>query len=381
MDIVKTYDFWERSLKGAKPQMRDGEVHLGYYKFKTKDHANGGDPVAFWMEGDTFVCQIGERIVEDHTNIFNSKAENKVRYTPADLMNWICRNAVSYEDYSARMDTGTWPGQHEAVTKQLEAEKTAKEEIAGIGHNSGPMDVFDELRDQIDALSGEVKKTIQAGAAKTKEDADKAADLADRLGKLWGKADKAREVEKAPYWEKCCQIQDKWKPLLTAAEPYKDVKKAVITPFLQAEERKRQEQIAKERAEAEAKKRAADEAVREAQRVADEALQNGGELSQEDKTALEEAERLKQEAADAEKQADTTAKTTVKVGTRGRQTSLRTAAEPVLVDRRLASAALKDEPGFLAEIDAILVKYAKLVIASGRPVPAGFQIEQKQNAA
>jgi colicin import membrane protein len=385
MNIIKTYDFWQQCVAGAKPDYHDGDVHLGYFKFKPKSATNGGDPVAIWVEEGAVVrCMIGDREVVDHNNVFNTRADGKDPYTLADLFSWIRKLPVSYDDYSTRMDTGNWPGMNAVVSAQLEQEdaKANGHDSPGAGHNSVPMGAWEELRDQIDALSGEVNKAIKGGAAKTKEVADAAADVAERLGKLYGKADKAREVEKAPYWEKCQQIQEKWRPLLEAAAPYKDVKKVVITPFLIAEDKKRQAKLDAERAEAARLKKEADDAAVAAQRALEAAADEGKtEVPAELVEAAARADEAKALAEEAEKRADTTASTSVKVGTRGRSTSLRTKSEPVLVERRLASAALKDEPGFLAEIDALLVKFAKQVVASGRPLPAGFEIEKSQNAA
>lgn len=387
MNIIKNFDYWTAMLAGTKPQFTDGDVHLGYWRFKTKNHPNGGDAVAIWIDGDKVVCMIGQCEVEDHSNVFNTRDENKVRYTLADLMTWICKAPVSYADYEARTDTGNWPGMHEAVSAQVAAD-TAKaaqgegERYVGPGHNSLEFGPFEELRDQIDALVGEVKKTIKAGAAADKESADRAADLSERLSKLHGKATKAHDVEKAPYWEKCREIDDRWRPLTTDAAVYKDIKKYVITPFLVAEDAKRQAKLDAERAEAARLKEAADKAAAEAQRALEAAADEGAtEVPAELAEAAAAADAAKAAAVEAEKQADKTASTSVKVGTRGRQTSLRSKAEPVLTDRRIASGALKNEPGFLAEIDAVLVKFAKQIVAAGRPLPAGFEIEKSQNAA
>lgn len=382
MNYIKNFDYWTAQLAGQNPQFVDGDVYLGYWRFKPKGHENGGDPVAIWLDGDAVCCMIGTRVVEDHSNVFNTRTDGKQRYTLADLMTWIGKAAISYEDYSTRMDTGNWPGMNAEVSKQIAQEAAQANDAAGIGHNSAPMNVFAELRDQIDALSGEVRKALKAGAAKTKEEADAAADLAERLGKLWNKADRERDTEKRPFLEKCNEIQEKWRPLLEAAAPYKDVKRTVITPFLVAEEAKRQAKLDAERAEAARLKKEAEDAAAEAQRALDAAAAEGKtELPPELAEAAAKADAAQAAAEEAEKQADTTAKTTVKAGTRGRSTSLRRKMVPKVVDRRIASGALKDEPGFLQEVEVLMEKYAAKIVAEGRPMPAGFELVEERNAA
>lgn len=379
---VLNYDLWRRGRETGKVSgFADGEVHLGYFQFITKNHTNGGDAVAVWVENGAVAASINGKVIVDHYNVFQANSADNRRWLP-ELMQWCVHRPVSEDDYWKRIETGTWPGQHEAVT--------AQQDRLGIGGNNPPPDdSFEGLGDQIKSLAAEVQALLNKGAAQTKEEADRAGDLSAALGRLYTKADKAKDTEKRPFLDKCQEIEDKWRPLRHAAEIYKKVKAVVITPWQIAADRERLRKLAAERAEADRIAREAAEAQRradiEAQSMADWAARGDHVDEEQNRLALEEsareADRLKEQAEAAARQADQTARSTVKVGgTRGKAIALKSFLVLEVKDRRAASGALRDQPGFLDDLDELLKKHARPLIQAGQQVP-GIESKTEQRAA
>lgn len=394
--IVPTYDHWNTGLAGGVPGYSDGDVYLGYYRYKTKHHANGGDPVAFWLRDDgELVAQVdpdhppeyikfdSSGVILDYDNIYGAKSDRK---SIAWLFSYCRKYPVSYADYSARLDTGRWPGLNEEVSKQIEAEEqrdaAQPDAPAGIGHNSQQFGEYDELRDNIDALAADINRALKKGAATSKKEADEVSDLADRLSKLWSRADKAREIEKAPFWQKCCEIQEKWRPRLESAAVYKNVKAVCVTPFLSEQKRKRDAEAAVAAAEAKRIRDEADAAARAAESHVDAAVEQGqGELSPEALAAAQDAERLKEQADAAEAEAQRIASRKIAAGTRGRGTHLRSQSDVYIKDRRKAYAHFKESPDLIAAINSTLVKLAESELDQQGKLPPGFGIQVTEKAA
>ena len=348
---IDQYSFWRRRLAGENVPIHDGEVHAGFYRLKERNGA-ADQPVAYWFAKDGALrCRIGSKDVDEQIA--------RERWV------WAQKLPISHELYKAVMEGAHWPDQHEAVT---------------LSNRAPDDDSIESMRDQIDALAGEVKKLLEKGAAKSQEEADRAGDLADRLGKLYSKADKAREAEKAPHWKLCTEIEDKWRPIKATAEVYKNIKAIVIAPFLRAEQAKKDAAEREAREAAEKLRREAEERAAEAQRAADAAMQEGGEMSPDLLAAAAEAESAKKAADDAEAQANSIADRKVTAGTRGRATHLRTATKVIITNRSEAYAHFKDRTDFIAAINAVIQQFAEAEVKAGN-IPAGITVEKEKNAA
>lgn len=215
---VDQYEFWRRRLAGEELPIHDGEYQAGFYRMK--DRTGNSHPVAYWFAKDgTIRCRIGTKDVNEQT--------------AAERWMWASKSPITHEIYKAVVGGAPWPDQHEAVSKS---------------NNAPPDDSLEGLTAAIDDLAREADALIKKGAAATQDDADRASDLANRLGEFWNKADNARKAEKKPHDDAAKAVQEKWIPVLTAAEIYKRIKLVVVTPFLtkkQADERKAREDAAK----------------------------------------------------------------------------------------------------------------------------------------
>ena len=202
--------------------------------------------------------------------------------------------------------------------------------------DAAPDDDSEALKDRIEDLARDADALINAGGAQSQDAADRASDLANRLAELHKTADTARAKEKRPHDEAAKTVQAKWLPLLGAAEVYKRIKSAVITPFLIAEAKKQRD---------------AEEAARKA---AKEAAQAGAPIS----------EPVAPRAAP-------------KAGSGGRRSvALRTVRVLTIKDR---DAVLKFFESNEAITD-VLQKLAEKVTAVGVDVP-GVTVSEEQRAA
>lgn len=217
-EVADQYSFWRKRIAGEQPPIHDGEVQAGFYRLKGR---NGfpDQPVAFWFKEGALRCRIGSKDVEEHIA--------RERWV------WAQKFPITHELYKAIIAGEPWPDQHEAVTRS---------------NNAPPDDSFEQLSEAIADLAREGLTLIEKGAAKTQDEADRASDLANRLGEFWNKADDARKAEKKPHDDAAKEVQVKWSPILTTAEVYKRIKAVVVTPFLtakQAAEAKQREEAAK----------------------------------------------------------------------------------------------------------------------------------------
>jgi len=144
--------------------------------------------------------------------------------------------AVEEEAYRAAFDLGRWPDTDAIVAEQVRPPPA--------GHNQGPTDEAEILREQIEAA--------KAGAdeyAKIEDDetAARAQSLRSRLTELAGKADKIRKAQKQPHLDAGKAIDAKWKSIIDAGE---DAAKAIRNAMNAWETKKlkaEQEWIANER--------------------------------------------------------------------------------------------------------------------------------------
>jgi|GEM_PF-1968812 len=229
---VDQYDFWRRRLKGEVIPIHDGECQAGFYRVRSRDKTTWRT-VAYWFKDGALRCRL------DGVDIDEQRA--------MELWTYASKNPITHEVFKIVSAGGAWPDLHEGVTADRLNSQGAADE-----------DSFEGLQDRIADLARDAEKLIATGGAKSQDEADRASDLANRLGELWKKADTARAAEKKPHDDAGKAVQAKWLPVITAADIYKRIKAAVITPFLVAEDNKRRE------AEAEARK-AAEEAAKSGQ--------------------------------------------------------------------------------------------------------------------
>lgn len=336
--VADQYSFWRRRLAGEVVPIHDGECQAGFYR-------DGDKAVAIWFKDEALRCRVNGRDISANDAM--------------DRWPFISKRPVSHDDYTARIENGTWPGESALVTQS----------------NNAPEDnSFEGLLAQIEEMAREAERLMKLGAAKTQVQANEASDVADKLGKLFTKADNARKVEKQPHADAAAAVDDRWRPLTNAASVYKRLKDAVVEPFLRAQK------IAKEKAEREARE-AADKARREAaakeaaaKEAAEQAALRGDAKAAE--RAQAEADAAVAMATAAEATAMTVAATPITAGTRGRKVHLRTVTVVTIEDRAKVLEFFKDRQ----ELADLLQELAEKAVKAGFAVP-GTKVSKDQDAA
>lgn len=241
------YHFWEQALEnpdaiGKTIKTDENSPQPGFYR--TKD----GHPVAIWRDSDGFLVMLrGDDLVGERDT--------------GDVWLRCLNRPVSEDHYNMKRDLGVWHDENTAVS-------------ATTGHNiknsDDPADIATMIADLVRA----------ADALKIDDDdtAAQAQSIRARLNELGGKADKLREVEKAPSLEAGRKIDKKWQPMIKEADAGSKKMRAAIGKWEDAKreaERKRQAEIEAARIAAEEAGRPAPEPEPEPQNEAPRARVSG----------------------------------------------------------------------------------------------------------
>jgi len=286
---MTSYKFWENALKGNFKGADANTPAPGFYK--AKKHKDGNwFPVAIWYNGDECLC-----------------ADVKGTMDPFKVWPWCAKHPISEADFRYYEEHGRWQGEAE------------------IGHNSPP-DAELAIDDQIKDIMGQAEAWLEKNKITSQEQADKAAGFSQKLSQLSKDAEKKRKAEKQPHLDAGKAIDAKYKAIVDLPKNTIAALKAAITPFLIAEQEKKEEAARKERAEA-AKK------IVEAEKI---------KADKEKKNLTEKEEKIIKEAETAPL---IQPKPKASVGGHtGRKVSLRTKIRAEITDYEKALIALKDHP-------------------------------------
>jgi hypothetical protein len=339
---------WERRLAGDVIAIIDGEPDYGFYRVRSRDKLSWR-AVAYWYAEDG-----GLRCRLDGRDLDEQRAN--------ELWSYASQHPITHELYKAVIAGEPWPDLNPEVTRS----------------NQAPDDnSFEALQERIDDLAREAERLMKAGAAKTQDQADQAADVANKLAELRGKAERQRVREKEPHLGEARAVDDKWRPIIGAADIYARLKDAVCKPWLAAQK------AAKDRAEAEACRKAqeaADAARRaeeEARRKAAEAAQTGdAAAAAEAARKTREAQAATEKAAEVAQNVETVAATSITAGTRGRGVHLRGKTVVTIEDRAAVLTFFHDRQ----EITDLLQSMAEKAVRAGITVP-GTKVEKDAQAA
>jgi len=206
--------------------MTDFSYYFALARDETPDHPDApqcgrwrmsDDPVAIWrdpVDDKLRVLVRRNRLIVEDTDAFVSFA----------TVGWAHCKYITQDKYDAVMAGEPWDNQHPMTNLPP------------------PDDSLEAIAERIADLEREAKALIEKGAAKTKEEADRASDLKNLLGDAEKAADELRTEEKAPALQQCREIDAKWATPINAARNAKNLLAAkVIAPFLQMLKRERDE--------------------------------------------------------------------------------------------------------------------------------------------
>lgn len=200
MTTPQDYTLWRALLAGENPPRDINDPAPGFYRVRR----NGSFmPVAYWYDDDEVLrCLLGRNLLDD--------------LRAREIWPYASKGAISYETYHAVRAGAEWPDLHEAVSRSNRAPED---------------DSFEAIRDRIEDLAREA--ALIAGCS-SQHESDRAADLANELGKLEKRAEARRRAEKEPHEQAGREVDQKWSPWRDKATTAKQHLKGLIAAFLKA---------------------------------------------------------------------------------------------------------------------------------------------------
>lgn len=327
LNMTDKYQFWRDALAGKKVEVHDGHPEPGFYKMR-----RGKDqpwlPVAIWWDDatGTLIGRVGDTQVE-----------------PKDIWLSAAKNPVAQDAAKHAFQHGTWPGD--------------VPDAPPIGHNAPPT----TLEDQISDVSHQALTWLERNGISDPASSDKAANYREQLLDLKKKADAERVKEKRPHDDAAKAVQQKWKPVIEAAETAAGVLRDALTTWMRAEE-------ARQRREAEEfMRRVREEEARKRQQLLEEQKAKGVPDEEAQAVIEDTAPEVPGEAPKPRVQAG---------GQRGRKTGLRTIKTAVIkdYDKALAHFAHHDK------VRAVIEQLTNHAARDGHAVP-GVEVREDKVAA
>lgn len=212
------WQYWHDRLNGLPAPQYPSDPQAGFYREPRKEFYGSRKtfrPVAYWPDNGTIRCRVGDEDVNEQRGL--------------ELWTRVGHHPVSEADYrNVAQHGGLWPDEHELVDMQ--------------SNLPPPEDSFEGLRDAIEPLAQDAEKRLKGGPIQDQAEADRYANLGDRLAELSKQVEEARKNERRPHDDACIAIQKKWVPLRDLADIYKDIKRVLTTPWLKREETRQKEE-------------------------------------------------------------------------------------------------------------------------------------------
>lgn len=340
MSTDNVWAWWQAALEGNVGPMHEGQPEQGYYRTRFK----GGqwEPVALWRgDNGEWLAKRGERMIDD----------------AADVWNFCRTHPVTFEAWEKATNGGGWDDEPPAPA---------------MGHNL-PSDPFEALMLEYQSEKEQAEAFMKAPIT-TQDQADKAAIWSKRLATIAKKATDLHKVEKQPSLDEGRRVDDKWRGLKDDPADLSKKLKRHLDAYLQEQQRLEQERQRKAREEADRIQREADRARVEAEKAAARNDNEGDAAAiAERNNAIAEAQRLADQAAQAERDAQAR---NASAGRTGAKVSLRTFVFAEITDFEKLLLALKDRP----EIKEVVEALANRAARSGVEL-AGMTIKSEQRAA
>ena len=216
--VANPYAWHDAAMRGVRRPISADEPMTGWYRNRRKDKQTGvvtWTAVAYWKDTTT-----GEQRCH-----IDGKAPTENRMF--ETWPYASKYPISEETYDAYLATGKWPEHNDVLAEQERRSNEAPDD-----------DSLEGVRARIDALVGEANRLMKKGAAKTKAEADAAADVAVRLGELTTHGNKIRLKQTEPLRTEVEGINLEWKRVLDPAAIYTRLKAMVVQPWLNAENRR-----------------------------------------------------------------------------------------------------------------------------------------------
>lgn len=347
MTDTNEWAWWQAALTGTIGPVQEANPQTGYYRQWGAD-----EPVAIWRENGAVIMLQGDKQI--------SGAANQGRI-------WLqcAKKPVSYGHYTTRVATKMWPGMPEPKPEKKESEP-------GPAHNSGDLDAYSKMREDILGDVAEAQAFFAKNPVTDKDQADRAQDWGDELNRKSNAADKQRKAENAK-WEALIDENDKrWKSIISAAKQEGANLRDLAQQWGRADEDRRK----KEAEDAALAQWEAQQAELKRQREEDAARHRA-----DDDGVIPDADELGFDLPPAEppKPVVTVAKTMLGTGNSGRRTSVKSAPveTATIVDLQAAAAFFAEQAH--PELVTLIQKLADKAIKSRSLVP-GVQFSWQKTA-
>lgn len=226
----KKFDWWRDALAGKDPPIHADQPMQGFYAYR-KDKTERPVPVALWYGGDgELKCKVGE---------------NNVRYG-VDIWPNIARFPIAEEVYRSVKGGADWPNELRFTDDGGRTHSTQERAptLATAAQGDEKSAVLDDLQTWV-AKGKDAKK---AGVPATKDEADKAADVAKKIFDLAKDADAERKSKTQPLFEQQKLIKAGYDKFISPAESLARDIKSLINAYIDRERKKREEEAEKLRA-------------------------------------------------------------------------------------------------------------------------------------
>jgi hypothetical protein len=221
------WHWWRQALAGnfIEDEIKRGNPQSGFYRDRSKR------AVAIWRdELGALMCSVTSGYSPRHADEID------------ELFGFVLRTPISDEVYE-RVAAG------EGFPEDVEAPASER----GIGDNSASLPLHESIAEEINRFVDSARDWLKSigGKVETQQQADKAANYAEKFQALEKKADAARVDEKKPYDDGAKAVQERWKPVVALAAEKKGWMKKALETFLTAERRRKEEEARQARIEAE----------------------------------------------------------------------------------------------------------------------------------
>lgn len=224
MQNASDYSWWKKNVGVEDPEHTFEALPCGFFRFRWGSIHQSTlrfVPVAIWkLENGEYQAN------------FDGSGVN-----PERLREWIAEPGlaipktaicVSFEDYNKAIEERVWPGGFNV----------------DVLTNNPPNDV-EALREEIEELASRIKRLAEKKEL-TRADADQLANWKALAVRLEKQSEAMRKAEQDPHDKAVKDVRMKYRPLTEAASAAKILAARILGDWIQAEEKKKREELAKQ---------------------------------------------------------------------------------------------------------------------------------------
>ena len=256
---------WHReALAGRNPPIHDGKPECGFFRKKFKDGTTVA--AAIWQQDGRLICRVG----------------NDDSFDPVKEWAWLSKSPITEDDAFYWFEHGAWPGTAEpTVTLAVGADTVAAGQPASapppaVGDNSRKApEAEDALLEQVESALTDGTQWVTAVKVTDQATFDQVGNRVGRLRELNGDLKKTHKRLKEPVLAREREIYTTYLRRVERVEMLIRRLLDASNDYLREEQRKRDAEVAKLRAQADADEKARQERLQEQVKAMEQAAQAG----------------------------------------------------------------------------------------------------------